>query len=52
MYVLELTIQTPARYEAKLDAKALTSVLIAHFGGVAQSYMGVSYVSIGHICGQ
>ena len=31
---LNYTIQTPARYEVKLDAKALTSVLIAHFGGV------------------
>ena len=31
---LNYTIQTPARYEVKLDAKALISVLIAHFGGV------------------
>jgi hypothetical protein len=31
---LNYTIQTPARYEAKLDTKALISVLIAHFGGV------------------
>ena len=31
---LNYTIQTPARYEAKHDAKSLISVLIAHFGSV------------------
>ena len=40
---LNYTIQTPARYEVKLDAKALISVLIAHFGSVAQYYIGASY---------
>ena len=48
---LNYTIQTPARYEVKLDAKALISVLIAHFGGVEKYYIGASYGSMGHICG-
>ena len=47
---LNYTIQTPARYEVKLDAKALTSVLIAYFGGAAQYYIGATYGSMGHIC--
>jgi len=48
----ECTIQTTARYEAKLDTNALLSVLIAHFGGVEQHYIGASYGSIVHICVQ
>ena len=48
----EYTIQTTARYEAKLDPNALTPVLIAHFGGVEQYYIGASYGSIVYICTQ
>ena len=47
---LNHTIQTPARYDAKHDVKALTSVLIANFGGVVRYYIGASYCCIVYIC--
>ena len=47
---LNHTIQTPARYDAKHDAKALTSVLITNFGGVVRYYIGASYCCIVYIC--
>ena len=47
---LNYTIQTLARYDVKHDAKALISVLIAHFGGVDALLHRSLIDSIVHIC--
>ena len=48
---LNCTIQTPARYDVKYDAKALISVLIAHFGGVdAVLHRSLIWLYCTHMC--